>query len=62
MVAATRTEELIRVGLVVESANPILTDKGRSWLRTLEDLEGQEVADIGEGAADLILSTSGLVR
>lgn len=54
--------ELQKVALVSGGPVPVLTDKGREWLNVLEDLQGEEVAAGGEEAADLVLSTSGLVR
>jgi hypothetical protein len=55
-------EDLRVAGLLDNSSYPHLTAKGRDWLRTLEDVETQEVSDAGEACADLILSTSGLFR
>jgi hypothetical protein len=55
-------EEMQAVGLLETTPQLHLTDKGRDWLRALGDAETQEVTDVGELAADLILSTSGLVR
>ena len=55
-------EELRSAGLL-ETADALqLSPRGRLWLRQLEDIETQEVTDAGEAAADLILSTSGLIR
>ena len=59
---ASKLEELSHEGLIEGLPEPHLTDKGRDWLRMLSDLETHEVADSGEIAADLILSTSGLIR
>ncbi len=55
-------DELRAAGLLAASPQPQLTNKGRSWLRTLEDVETQEVVDTDEVAADLVLSTNGLFR
>jgi predicted transcriptional regulator len=55
-------EELRQAGLLDQAESPHLTPKGREWLRALEDAETQEVADLGEDAADLVLSTSGIFR
>jgi hypothetical protein len=55
-------EELFDVGLIDGAGGPHLTPKGRNWLRTLEDVETSEVAESGETAADLVLSTNGLFR
>lgn len=55
-------DELREVGLLDSAPQPHLTTKGRVWLKALEDLETQEVTDLGESAADLILSTNGLFR
>ena len=58
----TTRAELRQAGLLDGSPEPHLTDKGRGWLKALEDLETQEVSDLGEQAADLVLSTNGLFR
>jgi hypothetical protein len=55
-------DELIQAGLCDESTDHHLTNKGRDWLRTLGDLETQEVVDVQDAAADLILSTNGIFR
>jgi hypothetical protein len=55
-------EELREAGLLETSEAVHLSPRGRLWLRQLEDIETQEVHDAGEAAADLILSTSGLIR
>ncbi len=54
--------ELRQIGLLDGSPEPHLTAKGRDWLKALEDIETQEVSEYGEQAADLVLSTSGLIR
>lgn len=59
--ATTRTE-LRQIGLLDGSPEPHLTAKGRDWLKALEDIETQEVSEYGEQAADLVFSTSGLIR
>jgi hypothetical protein len=63
---AITIDELMEAGLLegpLEGPPELhLTDKGRYWLRTLGDLETQEIADDGERAADLVLSTSGIFR
>ena len=58
----TTLQELWNKGLVDRLPEPHLTDKGRDWLRALADVETNEVVDSGEAAADLVLSTSGLIR
>lgn len=58
----TTFDELIAAGLLDGPDLPHLTEKGRDWLRILEDAETQEVADLGESAADLVLATNGLFR
>jgi hypothetical protein len=55
-------EELREAGLLETSDAVHLSARGRLWLRQLEDIETQETHDAGEAAADLILSTSGLIR
>jgi hypothetical protein len=59
---AIAMDELRGLGLLDNSPEPHLTAKGRDWLKTLEDLETQEISELGEDAADLILSTNGLFR
>lgn len=54
--------ELRNAALVSEGSIPILTRKGREWLRVLEDLQREEVVADSEAAADLVLSTNGLFR
>ena len=58
---STRSE-LRQMGLLDGSPEPHLTAKGRDWLKALEDVETQEVSEYGEQAADLILSTNGILR
>jgi hypothetical protein len=55
-------EEMREAGLLTESSEPHLSDRGRDLLRALEDLETQDVVDTNEAAADLVLSTNGLFR
>ncbi len=57
---AIMIEEMQAEGLL--DGHSVLTSKGRTWLRTLEDLETQEIVQSGEEAADLVLSTNGLFR
>ena len=58
----TTLTELSNKGLIDNLSEPHLTDKGREWLRTLADLETDEIVDNGEAAADLVLSTNGIFR
>ena len=58
----TTLAELCDKGLIDTLPAPHLTEKGREWLRTLADVETNEVVDNGEAAADLVLSTNGLFR
>ena len=58
----TTLDELCAGGLVNDLSEPHLTDKGRTWLRALADVETNEIVDSGEAAADLVLSTNGLIR
>ena len=58
----TTLDEMCQGGLVDEVSAPHLTEKGRTWLRALADLETNEIVDSGEAAADLVLSTNGLIR
>ena len=59
---AIAIDDLRSAGLLDSSPEPHLTAKGRDWLKALEEAETQEVAELGEAAADLILSTNGLIR
>jgi hypothetical protein len=60
---AITMEELIQTGLCDGSTEQHhLTLRGRDMLRTLEDLETQEVVDQSDAAADLVLSTNGIFR
>jgi hypothetical protein len=56
--------ELVQAGLLDGPAeDPRLTPKGRSWLRTLEDLQTQEVVTTtAESNEDFVQSTSGIFR
>ncbi len=58
----TTLAELSDKGLIDTLPAPHLTEKAREWLRTLADVETNEVVDNGEAAADLVLSTNGLFR
>ena len=58
----TTLAELTDKGLIDSLPAPHLTEKGREWLRTLADVETNEVVNNGEAAADLVLSTNGLFR
>ena len=58
-VSAVLLDELRDAGLLV-GADPHLTDKGRDWLRQLEDLGTGEVAE--EWAADFVLSVNAISR
>jgi hypothetical protein len=58
----TNIADLQALGLLDRTEEPHLTDKGREWLRVLEDLTIQDVTDQAEAAADLVLSTNGLFR
>lgn len=59
--SAITIDQLREVGLLDNSPEPHLTDKGRNWLRALEDIEAPE-QDLDDAAADLVLSTNGLFR
>jgi hypothetical protein len=55
-------DELRRAGLLEMAGDPHLTDKGRDWLRLLDDLEAQEVVEGMTSSVDLIVSTNGIYR
>ncbi len=54
-------EELQALGLL-EGRLPHLTERGQDFLRLLADIQGGEPSDASEAAADLVLSTSALIR
>ncbi len=60
----TMVDQLRQVGLVDNSAEPHLTQKGREWLRALEHAGARDQSDrdVTEAAAELVLSTNGLFR
>lgn len=57
-------DDLRGTDLVSEGSAPLLTDKGREWLRALEELQEGEVSQSGEALSGegLAPSISGLVR
>ena len=59
---AVTLEEMREAGLLTESLEPHLSDRGRDLLHALEDLESLDTVDNNEAAADLVLSTNGLFR
>ena len=56
------TDEMTQMGLLEGASEPHLTQKGREWLRGLEDVETREAVDASEAAEDLVCSTNGLFR
>lgn len=56
---ATLINELREAGLLLGS-EPFLSDKGREWLRQLEDVETETLAE--DWAADFVLSTHAISR
>ena len=59
---AVTLEEMREAGLLTETSEPHLSDRGRDLLRALESLESSDTVDNNEAAADLVLSTNGLFR
>ena len=59
---AVTLEEMREAGLLTETSEPHLSDRGRDLLRALENLESLDTVDGNEAAADLVLSTNGLFR
>ena len=55
-------EELRHAGLLEMMPSPQLTDKGRDWLRHLDDLEAQEVVEGISSSMDLVVSTNAIYR
>lgn len=52
--------ELVNAGLITAIEDPHLSDKGRTWMHLLEDVEHHETGE--DAVADLVLSTNGLFR
>ena len=59
---AVTLEEMREAGLLTDTTEPHLSDRGRDLLRVLESLESPDTVDENEAAADLVLSTNGLFR
>ena len=59
---AVTLEEMREAGLLTDTSEPHLSDRGRDLLRALESLESPDTVDGNEAAADLVLSTNGLFR
>ncbi|HZA19233.1 MAG TPA: hypothetical protein VE889_00135 [Actinomycetota bacterium] len=59
---AVTLEEMREAGLLTDTTEPHLSDRGRDLLRVLESLESPDTVDGNEAAADLVLSTNGLFR
>ena len=55
-------EELRTAGLLEMSGDPHLTDKGRDWLRLLDDLEAQEVVEGISSSVDVVVSSNAIYR
>ena len=55
-------DELRNAGLLEAAGVPHLTDKGRDWLRLLDDLEAQEVVEGISSSVDLVVSTNAIYR
>ena len=55
-------EELRHAGLLETSGDPHLTEKGRDWLRLLDDLEAQEVVEGISSSVDVVLSSNAIHR
>ena len=54
--------ELVEAGLLKGYVDPHLSEAEREWLRNSEDGDLRRGVDLSEAAADLVLSTSGLIR
>lgn len=55
-------DELRQAGLLETAGDPHLTDKGRDWLRLLDDLEAQEVVEGITSSVDMVVSTNAIYR
>ena len=55
-------DELRHAGLLESAGDPHLTDKGRDWLRLLDDLEAQEVVEGISSSVELVVSTNAIYR
>ncbi|MGH2698781.1 MAG: hypothetical protein ACRDJL_06230 [Actinomycetota bacterium] len=64
MAFATKMKEMQTAGLLDFSSDvPHLTEKGRDYLRILDDAGTQEIADAGEeDQVDFVLSTNAVWR
>lgn len=55
-------DELRTAGLLETSGDPHLTDKGRDWLRLLDDLEAQEIVEGIASSVDVVASSNAIYR
>jgi hypothetical protein len=59
-ISALTISELVEAGLLDGMERAHLTEKGREWLRQLEDVETRDVAE--DQSADFILSINAISR
>lgn len=55
-------EELRSAGMLEMAGDPQMTDKGRDWLRLLDDLEAQEVVEGISSSADVVAASNAIYR
>jgi hypothetical protein len=55
-------DEMRAAGLLESAGDPSLTDKGRDWLRLLDDLEAQEVVEGISSSADVVVASNAIYR
>jgi hypothetical protein len=55
-------DELRAAGLLETAGDPQMTDQGRNWLRSIDDLEAQEVVEGITSSADVVASSNAIYR
>lgn len=55
-------DELRTAGLLETAGDPQMTDKGRDWLRSIDDLEAQEVVEGITSSADVVAASNAIYR
>ncbi len=54
--------EMRSAGLLEMAGDPQMTDKGREWLRLIDDLEAQEVVEGISSSADVVVASNAIYR
>jgi hypothetical protein len=55
-------DEMRAAGLLETAGDPHLTDKGRDWIRHLDDLEAQEIVEGISSSADVVIASNAIYR